>query len=107
MTSIDINDPKIFQKVREKLKLQLGKDLSDKEILKRCLMFSMEHLEELFPGEREESEYEKNVLNESGEKEKPILEFVSGILEDEVEKIKQSGKTIKQVIRESWKYWLS
>ena len=35
---------------------------------------------------------------------KKLSESFSGILEEEYEEIKKSGKTVKEVIKESWRY---
>jgi len=104
MTSIDIRKPEILKLLRERFKTQLGEIISDEEILEMCLKFSIEHLDELVSEKKSNSGYIVNILNNETDKRKAIFDFISDILEDEYETIKNSGKTIKEVIRESWKY---
>ena len=106
MTSVDITRPEILEQLREKFKSQLGIKISDEEILEKCLQFSMDHVDRLI------SENERDLLdlgeavddNVKKQETKTIYDLMTGILEDEYEQIKQSGKTIKDVIRESWRF---
>ena len=95
MTSIDIK-PEILKKLREKFKSQLGENLSDKEILEKCLEFSNKHIDELF--------IEFSDLNLINKKKKSLYHLMNGILEEEYNQIVLSGKSIKEVIRESWRF---
>ncbi|MBD3351096.1 MAG: hypothetical protein GF364_06385 [Candidatus Lokiarchaeota archaeon] len=105
MTSVEKKKiPQIIEELREKFKASLGKDVSDEEIIEKCLKFSMQHVNELISEKQEKKRYFENMLSEGSQDKQALSTLMSGILEEEYEKIKQSGKTIKQVIRESWKY---
>jgi hypothetical protein len=104
MTSVDKKNSEILGRIREWFKSQLDERISDEEILEMCLKFSIAHLDQLLTENKAESKYLDSLLNKEYEKRKPIFDFISDILEDEYEMIKKSGKTIKEVIRESWKF---
>ena len=95
MTSVDIKT-EILKKLREKFKSQLGENLTDKEILEKCLEFTNKHLDELF--------IEFSNLDLKNKKKKSLYHLMNGILEDEYKQILSSGKSIKEVIRESWRF---
>ena len=104
MTSVDIKKPEILNVLREVFKKELGENISDEEILEKCLQFSADHLDQLLSEDNNSSKYLDNLLNTEAVKKNSIFDFMSGILEDEQEMIIKSGKTIKEVIHESWKY---
>ena len=104
MTSVDIKEPENLDLLRKKFKAIYGETISDEEILEKCLKFSADHLEQLLSENENNWRYLKGLLNKQKAKKKPLIDFISDILEDEYEEIKKSGKTIKEVIRESWKY---
>jgi len=104
MTSVDIKNSEILDRIREWFKSQLDESITDEEILEKCLKFSIAHLDQLLSENKTELKYLDSLLSKESEKKKPIFDFISDILEDEYEMIKKSGKTIKELIRESWKY---
>ena len=95
MTSVEIKTD-FLEKLRKKFKSQLGENLSDQEILQKCLEFSNKHIDELL----------LDLLNSDQiiKKKKPLYDLMTGILEEEYNLIKSSGKSIKDVIRESWRF---
>lgn len=105
MTSIDINSPELIERLRKKFKSQSGKNLTDKEILEKCLKFSMNHLDDwLKESESIENENGPNIDKNNDCKTSKIEDLFTGILEEEYELIKKSGKTVKEVIRGSWDF---
>ena len=108
MTSVDLKSPEILEQLRKKFKTLLGEDLSDQEILEKCLTFSNKHFDE-FLNDAEDSRIkifsEPYIpLEDQIQKKKPLYDSLTGILEEEYDLIKKSGKTIKDVIRESWNF---
>lgn len=103
MTSVDIKNPEIMKKLKEKLKDQLGKDLTEEEILEKCLDFSFKHLNQLLSENDSKLTHRSKLLNKP-RKNNSFSDYISDILEDEYNEIIKSGKTVKDVIRESWKY---
>ncbi|MHA1661405.1 MAG: hypothetical protein ACTSUT_20095 [Promethearchaeota archaeon] len=95
MTSMDIK-PDILEKLRQIFKSQLGENISDQEILEKCVEFSNKHIDELL----------LEFLNSNFiiKKKKSLYDLMTGILEEEYNLIKASGKSIKEVIRESWRF---
>lgn len=104
MTSVDIKKPEILNILREVFKKELGENISDEEILEKCLKFSVDHLDQLLSQNNNISRYLDSLLNKETIKKDSIFDFISDILENEHEIIKKTGKSIKEVIRESWKY---
>ena len=94
MTSVEINTD-FLEKLRKKFKSQLGENLSDQEILEKCLEFSNKHINELLLEFLNSDLIIKN--------KKSFYDLMTGILEEEYNLIKSSGKSIKDVIRESWR----
>ena len=95
MTSVDIKTD-FLKKLREKLKSQLGENLTDQMILEKCLEFSNKHIDELLI-ELFDSDL---IIN----KKNSLFDLMTGILEEEYNQIKSSGKSIKDVIHESWRF---
>ena len=107
MMSVEIDRPEILEKIREKLRSKLGKKFSDQELLEKCLTFSSKHLEELINEliSDEGGFWESRSLNISKYDKKPLLlESLSGILEEEYSRVKESGKRVKDLTGESWRY---
>jgi len=48
MTSINENNQKILKKIRETIENQFSRNLTNEEIIEKCLKFSKEHLDDLF-----------------------------------------------------------
>ncbi|TFG02623.1 MAG: hypothetical protein EU529_15605 [Promethearchaeota archaeon] len=95
MTSVEIKTD-FLEKLRKKFKSQFGENLSDQEILEKCLEFSNKHIDELL--------LELLNANLIIKKKKSLYDLMTGILEEEYNLIKSSGKSIKEVIHESWRY---
>lgn len=107
MTSVEIQRADILNKLRKKIKQQLGKELSDQEIIEKCLFFSEIHFKELLNEIEGQNliKWEPYIpLENQVKKKKPLYDSFSGILEDELNLIKKSGKSVKDFIRETWKY---
>lgn len=100
MKRVNIRNTEIFSKIKKRFKKRLGKELSDEEIVDMCLKFTNNHLN-LWISEI----IRKNIQVDNVQpNEKKIMSFISDILEHEYEEIKNSGKTFKDLIHESWKY---
>ncbi|TFF96269.1 MAG: hypothetical protein EU544_00980 [Promethearchaeota archaeon] len=96
MTTSDIKSD-IIEKLKQRFKSLLGEELTDQEILEKCINFLNKHLDELLV-ESQSNEPEKKEASHS------IFDLMTGILEEEYQKIISSGKAIKEAIRESWKF---
>ncbi len=92
MTSADIKRKELIKRIREEIKLISGENPSDQDILENSLKFVESHVSDFV------QEFQISMTK------KPLYDIATGILEDEYNVIKSSGKSVKDVIRDSWRF---